>query len=448
MIPKPELQHLGKLGQEILKADNLTRKLFWTDIIHHIRNKGNNPNFSKMQIARDCTAALALADRVGSEETAMQFEREFYDHPDLRDGLVDLVRLSQPDLIKGFSQAVLAYLPPDLTIVWEENDSLSTNIQEGGKQYRRSQAGGPDQDDVHKYLHKPLATYKPLKRPVSAAQISDLRDHLYETRHPLDLIITPSSINNSLFLGGVLSECTWATGLRPGEWRQSKILLGDPPDQLPADIRIRETLAGMSAVSPDSPNEFRKHMNAAIEGVLSQSSVWLKVKSLKSRNRSAKIPEHRFLGLGNLPVSTRVTIFALVVSAGSRDRKSWENLGRNAQRRTANATKRILPEFGGKFSFLQLRNDFADRGRAVLDDYELAYMMGHSSLKSQNRYGRPGRSSRSGSRKPDMAIYVLPEEVTKTRKAIEQHMAIRKAATMKKQDNTRSPGLTPDGEGP
>ena len=441
MIPQPELGQLRKLGREILMSGTLVRKISWTDIIQHIRTKSEDPNFSKMQVARDCTAALALADQVGSEATANQFEKEFYDDPDLRETYVDLIRLTQHQLIRGFTQAVRALLPPNLIIKWEDRAKTDLSSEKTDPLVR------PDQDDVHKYLHKPLVAYKPLKKPVSAVQIRNLRDYLYEARHPLDLIITPCAIKNSLFLGGVLSECIWATGLRPGEWRQAKILLGDPPDQHLADTRIRQTLAGMEAVSPDSPNEFRRHMNAAIEGVLSQSSTWLKVKSLKTRNRVAQIPEHRLLGLGNLPVSIRVTMYALIVAAGSLDKKTWGKFGRNAQRRTAKASKQILPEFGGKFSFLQLRNDFADRGRAVLDPYELAYMMGHSSLKSQKGYGRPGRSSRSGSRKPDMVIYVPSDEVQKTRLAIDTHVAAKKAATQKKQETVKVPGLTPDGEG-
>ena len=439
MIPDPELRHLLQLGQEIQSAGNLIRKPSWVDLMHHISTKADDPNYSAMQVARDCASVLQLAERVGSAATIQQFEREFYDHPDLRDAYIDLIRLSQPDLVRDFRQEVLAIQPQDLAIIWPANKMP-------GRPGRRSHPGVPDQDDVHKYLHKPMATYKPVKQPVSAAQISDLRDFLYETRHPLDLIITPSAIQNSLFLGGVLSECTWVTGLRPGEWREARILLGEPSEQTLADGRITATLAQMPAVSPDDPNAFRKHMNAAIEGVLSQPGVWLKVKSLKTRNRAAKIPEHRMLGLGNLPVSTRVTIFALIVAARSTDKKRWGDLCRNAQRRTANATKHILPEYGGKFSFLQLRNDFADRGRAVLDDYELAYMMGHSSLKSQKNYGRPGRSTRSGSRKPDMAIYVPSAEVRKTRLAIEQHMAERKAA-VKPPEPSNVPGLKPDTEG-
>ena len=259
--------------------------------------------------------------------------------------------------------------------------------------------------------------------------------------------MTPTMINNSLFLGGMMAECTWATGLRPGEWKDACLLVGARSRHMTADGRIREKLEQMPAVSPDDPNGFRNHMNAAIEDVLSQGEIWLRVKSLKTRNRIAPIPDHRFLGVGNLPISTRVTLFALIVAARSVGKDAWERLVRNAQRRIAAASRKVLPEFGGRFSFLQLRNDFADRGRAVLDPWKLAYLMGHSSLKCQAEYGRPGRSSKSGTRRPDMLIDAPEEEVRQNRLIIENTMAQRKKHVVPQPETGPQPGPLTEGGG-
>ena len=404
MIPDPELHHLLSLGQSIRRFDPLVRKPTWVDIMNHVSSKSNNPHFASMDLARDCASALALAANHGNPEAVKQLESGLYAEPELRDAYINLVKLSRPELVGEFMSAIRKIMPDDLVVDWE--DIGETSARAGDK--RRSNPDAHDQDDIHRYLHKPIESYpkhpKSMKRTVSAAQISDLRDFVYESNHPVDLIMTPTMINNSLFLGGMMAECTWATGLRPGEWRDAYLLVGDRKRQSTADGKIREKLEQMPAVSPDNPKGFRNHMNAAIEEVLSKGEIWLRVKSLKTKNRIAPIPDHRFLGVGNLPLSTRVTLFALLVGARSVGKDAWERLVRNAQRRIAAASKKILPEFNGRFSFLQLRNDFGDRGRAVLDPWVLAYVMGHSSLKSQSEYGRRGRSPKSGSRRPDMLI--------------------------------------------
>lgn len=447
MIPNGELHHLLRMGQAIKEEESLVKKLSWLDILAHVTRKGGDPHYSAMQVARDCAASLALAENLGNVAIVQQLEREFYSHPEIRDDLIELISMSPPELVDDFKRGIRDIMPLNLVPTWDQE----TGAGEGGEKGRRSRPGGPDQDDVHRYLRKPIDSYKelkPLKIPVSAAQISDLRDYLYESSHPVDLIITPTKINNSLFLGGMLIECIWATGLRPGEWWEAGLFLDDPDKGIQADDRVRETLAQMPAVSPDDLEDFRKHMNAAIETVLSQKKgVWLRIKSLKTANRSINIPAHRLLGLAGLPMSTKVTIFALVIGTRSVTSGKWAQLCRNAQRRTANASRHVLPEFNGKFSFLQLRNDFADRNRAVLDKHELAYIMGHSSLKSQTRYGRRFRSSRSGTRRPDILVRAHPEGLAKTRMALENKVKSTPQASPSPDVNPTGPGINPETDG-
>ncbi len=241
-------------------------------------------------------------------------------------------------------------------------------------------------------------------------------------------------------------ESIRATGLRPSEWPCSRVLLGNPGDKLLVTTRLAERLKESPPPGDTLSKVFKLGLLGKMEEILTYPTIWLDTFSKKTTNRYNPLSERRLIGLVNLPLSTRVTIFILVSFARfyKDNTKKWETIRRKSCEQVSKFGRLVLPEIP-KVNYAQLRHDFSDRACTSMDRYEHAYVMGHSSLGTQHRYGRPASGRGTLHRQQEPTVFAPSEEVEEFRFILDQRK-MKKPSDTPQPEASLHPGPTPMNE--
>ena len=406
------LEAIGRRALFSVPPSALDMSLSWEDLVIPVLDARRERLIDAGRASEELETLLALARSAGEAAALNALGERFYAAPLLRDGLRRLIAAPDPGLpgrvgkIIDRLEAVASRAPPP-------HDALA-QLSEPAAGVRPSAAAA----------RSGTGSFE----PVTPADLRALRDHFRGGRDPVDLVFAENINPLTDLAASVVAEASWATGLRPCEWPEAKLVVecGGPRAES-VETLFDDALESSQPPPPSRRWDWLAHLRSLLLGQMQSGAAWLEVRTRKAGHaRRQGLPDTRRLGLGNQPDALQVAVFCTADLAARLDRRGeWDAWQRRINRRLKSASQRLFPSRRRPITLYSFRHDFIDRAKgAGLCAEEIGALAGHSSRRSKAHYGRPAAHASGGGVMP----VPDPEHVARLREHERSRRAVRRAS--------------------
>ena len=344
--------------------------LGWHEMVANIADNLAKGHCSRAAAEAEHLSLQALAAAPDKRDIGRRISETFYAEPVVRHHLGQLAssRTSDiselPDRETGFAPASRSFDPsPENLSIWLNQPAV------------HAPAARQPEEERHK--------------PITAADISLLRDRIAGSWDPVDIIFADDIQFSRMadLAAAVMAEAIWATGARPSEWPTAKLHVGKfgSVEDLHLSLLRRESLP-LSHLR----EAFLRRVKGDLYGVLESGPVRVHIESAKTAwTMRYGLPTTRKIGLSLYPLSVQTSVYCATIlasRAAATTRRGWTNWQDRINRRL----QRLAPEIRrDALTLYSFRHDFIERCKASMPPEEVAALAGHCSASSKASYGRP-----------------------------------------------------------